>query len=130
MLTIDPKMIPTLTRTGKFKAYDYMSPWMFIPAYLEVCYKTCSTVFLRSPFQQPARVEIPSPLPPRWHQLVHEWYTTLVRRSKKAPLKTPLVINGQSVLLKPKFDRLVRNARVMRMRDLKSKKRAAIKNGE
>lgn len=84
LVTVHPGVIPTCVVTKRnykgvkfselrFKEIPYMSPWMFIPEYLEVDYNTCSAVFLRSPFQQPNAVEIPSPFPPRWHQLVYEW---------------------------------------------------------
>jgi hypothetical protein len=56
-----------------WKPLDYMSPWIFIPKYLEVDFATCSAVFLRSPLVQPSLMEIPSPFPPSWHQLVFEW---------------------------------------------------------
>ena len=57
-----------------WKPLDYMTPWIFIPKYLEVDFATCSAVFLRSPLVQPSLMEIPSPFPPSWHQLVFEWY--------------------------------------------------------
>jgi hypothetical protein len=89
-----------------FNPVPYMTPWMFLPAYIEVDYNTCSVVLLRSPLQQANEVEIPSPFPPRWHQLVYEWYSTLRRLDKKIA-KQQLAINGNAVHLKPKFDRWV-----------------------
>jgi hypothetical protein len=89
-----------------FNPIPYMTPWMFVPAYIEVDYNTCSVVLLRSPLQQANEVEIPSPFPPRWHQLVYEWYSTLRRLDKKIA-KKQLSINGHAVHLKPKFDRWV-----------------------
>ena len=56
-----------------WKPLEYMSPWMFIPKYLEVDFATCSSIFLRTPLVQPGLMEIPSPYPPSWHQLVYEW---------------------------------------------------------
>jgi hypothetical protein len=92
----------------KFRPLRGMSPWMFTPAYLHVDYATCSTVFLRSPLPQPGYVEIPSPFPPSWHQLVHDWYADIAKKRKKIRSKIPLRINGQLVRLKPKFDRILR----------------------
>ncbi|KAJ3091776.1 mitochondrial 37S ribosomal protein nam9 [Quaeritorhiza haematococci] len=154
MITVDPNVIPTLekvvpsapsesdskdaepkaqetNKTWKFKYHPYMGPWMFIPEYLEVNYRTCSAIFLRSPLPQPDRMEIPSPHPPSLHQLVFEWYATIQRRRKQGmlarmknrtkvrPKTKPLVVDGRTVLLKPKFDRMVRHdQRVERLKRL------------
>ena len=40
---------------------DYAAPHIFVPAYLEVSYETCSAVFVRLPTARPGRSEIPSP---------------------------------------------------------------------
>ncbi|KND04176.1 mitochondrial 37S ribosomal protein NAM9 [Spizellomyces punctatus DAOM BR117] len=111
MVTVDYNVVPTIGKddSGKpiFKRVDYMAPWMFLPAYLEVDYQTCSTVFLRTPLPQPDQVEVPSPFPPDWHQLVYEWYSSIYK--KKLSVKTnpnlqpPVVIEGQTIKLKPKF---------------------------
>lgn len=135
MVNVSPRIIPTLfkptsdastdkekkSETVKEKKTSYvtdqmmefrplkgMAPWMFIPAYLHVDYQTCSTVFLRSPLPQPDNVEIPSPFPPSWHQLVYDWYADIAKKRTKIRSKTPLQINGQVVKLKPKYDRKVR----------------------
>ncbi|KAI8905566.1 hypothetical protein EDD86DRAFT_193895 [Gorgonomyces haynaldii] len=111
ILTVEPDAIPTLEKTEQgyaFKPKDYQSPWMFTPAYLEVDYNTCSTVFLRSPLPQPERTEIPSPFGPRVHQLAFEWYSNIKRRKTKEARKKPLVINGSVVRLKHKFERIMR----------------------
>jgi hypothetical protein len=116
MLTVNPNVIPTLRKTKDadstkpldFVPVNYMSPWMFIPTYLEVCYATCSTVFLRSPLAQPNTMEIPSPFPPTWHQLVFEWYASIKRSQTKRQILPQLVVGGRSVTLKPKFDTIVR----------------------
>lgn len=126
MITIDACAVPTIKGTKEeptFEPVPYMSPWMFTPAYLEVDYKTLSAVFLRSPLPQPNSVEIPSPLPPRWHQLAYEWYATIKRNKTKEPLKDPLVINGITVRLKPKFDKMVRHT-VRHSKRLESQEKA------
>ncbi|KAJ3252477.1 mitochondrial 37S ribosomal protein nam9 [Boothiomyces macroporosus] len=112
MITVNPKSVPTLKIEGdksEFQPVPYMSPWMFIPPYLEVCYSTCSTVFLRSPFAQPNEMEIPSPYPPVWHQLAFEWYSTLKRAQTRSEIKPQLIIDQMPVVLKPKFDSIVRS---------------------
>ena len=53
---------------------DYMSPFAFIPRYLEVNQNVCSAVYLRHPVARPGAAEVPSPYPPTVHQLVHTWY--------------------------------------------------------
>lgn len=139
MITVSPRVIPTLFKSKaveakeknaegekkksyvtdemmEFRPLDGMAPWMFTPAYLHVDYKTCSTVFLRSPLPQPGYVEIPSPFPPSWHQLVHDWYADIAKKRKKIRAKIPLRINGQLVKLKPKYDRMVR--RQMKQEDI------------
>ncbi|KAI8619452.1 hypothetical protein BC830DRAFT_1104373 [Chytriomyces sp. MP71] len=101
----------------RFHPQPYMAPWMFIPAYLEVCYNTCSTIFLRTPLPQPNSVEIPSPHAPDMHSLAYEWYSRIKgSKTKRPPPADPLVVNGQSVRLKAKFDSIVR-ARLKQERD-------------
>lgn len=114
MITVNPKIIPTLVKSSdgksmEFKPLNFMSPWMFIPTYLEVCYATCSTVFLRAPLAQPKYMEIPSPYPPSWHQLVFEWYSSIKRSQTKKPILPVLTIGSRQVKLKPKFDSLLRH---------------------
>jgi hypothetical protein len=80
-VSIDPEYVCTLKKAEgseelEFIPKPYQQPFMFIPEYLEVNYKTCSTVFLRSPLPRKDRVEIPSPYPPERHSLVYEFYVT------------------------------------------------------
>ncbi|KAI9146084.1 hypothetical protein BKA69DRAFT_1121253 [Paraphysoderma sedebokerense] len=62
----------------KFTPRPYQQPWMFLPDYLEVNYKTCSVVFIRSPMVKPGRCEIPSPFPQEVHGFAHEYYSKRV----------------------------------------------------
>ncbi|KAF4566307.1 mitochondrial 37S ribosomal protein nam9 [Pleurotus pulmonarius] len=39
----------------------YASPWMFIPAYIETNFKTCSAIYVRHPTARPGYSEIPTP---------------------------------------------------------------------
>ncbi|KAJ3296402.1 mitochondrial 37S ribosomal protein nam9 [Borealophlyctis nickersoniae] len=146
MVTVAPHVIPTLTGEKKsdkpleFKAVPYMAPWMFIPEYLEVDYDTCSTVFLRSPLPQPDRVEIPSPFPPEWHQLVYGWYARILRQKRlynkpNEDLMPPIVIEGQTIRLKKKFAEIRRREdkeRKAKMHELKEErlKRARLEMDE
>ncbi|CAG8764768.1 6101_t:CDS:2, partial [Dentiscutata heterogama] len=50
--------------------------------YLEVNFNTCSVVFLRDPISRPGRSEIPSPFPPEYHSLAHEYYTQIIKKKK------------------------------------------------
>ncbi|KAJ3067870.1 mitochondrial 37S ribosomal protein nam9 [Podochytrium sp. JEL0797] len=119
-----PKQSPALALLLKkhpnslpFHPLPYMAPFMFIPNYLEVCYNTTSTVFLRPPMPQPDSVEIPSPHAPDMHALAYEWYSSIKRaKTKRPPPAEPLVVNGQSVRLKSKFESIVR-ARLKGERD-------------
>ncbi|KAJ9122332.1 hypothetical protein QFC22_001753 [Naganishia vaughanmartiniae] len=54
---------PTTTTTAlaHFNLPAYASPHLFIPAYLEVNFKTCSAVYVRHPTARPGYSEIPSP---------------------------------------------------------------------
>lgn len=90
-----------------FSFLPYVGAHIFVPPYLEVDYDTCSAVFLRSPLPQPSRVEIPSPFHPKVHQLAFEHYTLIDKRRVRPKPKIPLVINGQTIRLKPKFFKIV-----------------------
>ncbi|KAM6494878.1 hypothetical protein JOM56_009501 [Amanita muscaria] len=39
----------------------YASPWLFIPAYIEPSFKTCSAIYVRHPTARPGYSEIPTP---------------------------------------------------------------------
>ncbi|GAA5978130.1 hypothetical protein JCM5350_007406 [Sporobolomyces pararoseus] len=65
-----PAPTPTTTTTStigvsekplKFKLPDFASPFLFIPPYLEPCFKTCSAIYLRHPTASPGISEVPSP---------------------------------------------------------------------
>lgn len=44
-----------------FHLPDYASPFLFVPAYLEPSFATCSAVYLRHPTARPGVSEVPSP---------------------------------------------------------------------
>lgn len=52
----------------------YMSPFAFIPRYLEVQHAICSAVYLRHPVARPGLAEVPTPFPAETQQLAFAWY--------------------------------------------------------
>lgn len=52
----------------------FMSPFAFIPRYLEVNHNICAAVYLRHPVARPGLSEVPSPFSPETHQLAFNWY--------------------------------------------------------
>lgn len=44
-----------------FNLPEYASPFLFVPAYLEPSFKTCSVVYVRHPTARPGYSEIPTP---------------------------------------------------------------------
>ena len=53
---------------------DWMSPFAFIPRYLEVNQKICAAVYLRHPVARPGLSEVPTPFAPVLSQLAFNWY--------------------------------------------------------
>lgn len=52
----------------------FMSPFAFIPRYLEVNQNICAAVYLRHPVARQGESEIPSPFPPSVQELAFNWY--------------------------------------------------------
>ncbi|KAI9705361.1 MAG: mitochondrial 37S ribosomal protein nam9 [Bogoriella megaspora] len=52
----------------------YMSPFAFIPRYLEVNQNVCSAVYLRHPVARPGLAEVPTPFNYETSQLAFAWY--------------------------------------------------------
>lgn len=52
----------------------YMSPFAFIPRYLEVNQNICAAVYLRHPVARRGQAEVPSPFPTPVMQLAFNWY--------------------------------------------------------
>lgn len=52
----------------------YMSPFAFIPRYLEVNQNICAAVYLRHPVARRGQAEVPSPFPTSVMQLAFNWY--------------------------------------------------------
>lgn len=53
---------------------DFISPFAFIPNYLEVHQKVCSAVYLRHPVARPGLGEVPTPFHSETLGLAHNWY--------------------------------------------------------
>ncbi|KIM47121.1 hypothetical protein M413DRAFT_64204 [Hebeloma cylindrosporum] len=58
-----PKAITNANRDRitPFFLPQYASPWLYIPAYIEVSFATCSAVYVRHPTARPGYSEIPTP---------------------------------------------------------------------
>lgn len=100
--TFDPpspltKVLSELDSDGKpltpFKLPDYASPFLFIPAYIEVSFQTCSAVYVRHPTARPGYSEIPTPYDADGEivRLAWEWYAKVRprMRSKKQLARMP-----------------------------------------
>ena len=57
-----------------WKPRPYMSPFAFIPRYLEVNHNICSAVYLRHPVARPGLAEVPTPFAGDIQQLAFNWY--------------------------------------------------------
>lgn len=67
----------------------YASPWLFIPAYIEVSFATCSAIYVRHPTARPGYSEIPTPYPADGEivRFAWEWY---VKRRPRVRTKSRL----------------------------------------
>ena len=65
---------PSKPYATPWRPRDYLSPFAFIPNYLEVHQKICSAVYLRHPVARPGLAEIPTPFSPETLALAHNWY--------------------------------------------------------
>ena len=67
-----------------FQLPDYATPFIFIPAYLEVSFPTCSTIYLRHPTARPGYSEVPTPYDADGEvvRLAWEWYAKVRPRMR------------------------------------------------
>lgn len=65
---------PSKPYATPWRPRDYMSPFAFIPNYLEVHQKVCSAVYLRHPVARPGLGEVPTPFTSETLGLAHNWY--------------------------------------------------------
>jgi hypothetical protein len=67
-----------------FELPDYAAPFIFIPAYLEVSFVTCSAVYVRHPTARPGYSELPTPYDADGEvmRLAWEWYVKVRPRTR------------------------------------------------
>ncbi|KAI0176142.1 alpha-L RNA-binding motif-containing protein [Hypoxylon sp. FL1284] len=65
---------PTKPYKTPWQPRNYMSPFAFIPKYLEVNQNVCSAVYLRHPVARVGSAEVPTPFPVPISQLAFNWY--------------------------------------------------------
>jgi hypothetical protein len=67
----------------------YASPWLFIPAYIEPSFSTCSAIYVRHPTARPGYSEIPTPYDADGEvvRFAWEWY---VKNRPRMRTKTQL----------------------------------------
>lgn len=67
-----------------FHPPPYSSPWMFIPAYIEPSFATCSAIYLRHPTARPGYSEIPTPYDADGEviRFAWEWYARVRPRMR------------------------------------------------
>jgi hypothetical protein len=67
-----------------FNLPAYAAPFIFIPAYLEVSFATCSVVYVRHPTARPDYSEIPTPYDADGEvvRLAWEWYSKVRPRNR------------------------------------------------
>ena len=67
-----------------FNLPAYASPFIFIPAYLEVSFAACSVVYVRHPTARPGYSEIPTPYDADGEvvRLAWEWYSKVRPRNR------------------------------------------------
>jgi hypothetical protein len=104
---------PTIT---PFYLPLYSSPWLFIPAYIEPCFTTCSAIYVRHPTARPGYSEIPTPYDADGEVIRYTWEWYMKRntrvRSKKQLARMP---EDRSLAMMEDIDEGRRNFR----RDLK-----------
>ncbi|KZV96398.1 alpha-L RNA-binding motif-containing protein [Exidia glandulosa HHB12029] len=89
----------TLRQPREFQLPEFAAPFIFVPAYLEVSYPTCSVIYVRHPTARAGYSEIPTPYDADGEimRLAWEWYA--IRRprvrSKKKLAAMPENRQGQ-----------------------------------
>ena len=65
---------PSKPYATPWRPREYMSPFAFVPRYLEVHHKICSAVYLRHPVARPGLGEVPTPFNIEQNGLAFNWY--------------------------------------------------------
>lgn len=61
---------------------QFASPWLFIPSYIEISFKTCSAIYVRHPTARPGYSEIPTPYDADGEVVRFAWEWYAQRRSR------------------------------------------------
>ena len=71
-------------KNDQFIPKPWMAPNVFLPAYLEVSYRSCTGCFVRKPhIKKDGLMEIPSPYPVDIHERAGMYYTRFGRRADR-----------------------------------------------
>ena len=77
-----PKSKSDKTPLTPFYLPPYASPWLFIPAYIEPSFATCSAVYVRHPTARPGYSEIPTPYDADGTLVRYAWEWYMQRRPR------------------------------------------------
>lgn len=88
---------PSLT---PFQLPDYAYPHIFVPAYIEVSFTTCSAIYVRHPTARPGYSEIPTPYEADGEivRLAWEWYAKVRPRMRSKAQRSREPDNRQRLL--------------------------------
>ena len=80
----EPKLKSTNSKPPLTPFYlpPYASPWLFIPAYIEPSFATCSAVYVRHPTARPGYSEIPTPYDADGTLVRYAWEWYVQRRPR------------------------------------------------
>jgi hypothetical protein len=68
----------------KFVPKPFMAAQVFLPAYLEVSYRSCTGCFVRFPqIKRDSLMEIPSPYPANIHEQAGMWYAKYAKKAAR-----------------------------------------------
>lgn len=70
------------TTLTPFYLPQYASPWLFIPAYIEPSFSTCSAIYVRHPTARPGYSEIPTPYDADGEVVRFAWEWYVKRRTR------------------------------------------------
>ena len=82
----EPKNEGYIAKSGTlltpFNLPPYASPWLFIPAYIEVSFLTCTAIYVRHPTARPGYSEIPTPYDADGALIRYAWEWYMQRRPR------------------------------------------------
>lgn len=73
---------PVQSKYTPFALPHYASPWLFIPAYIEPQFSTCSAIYVRHPTARPGYSEIPTPYDADGALIRYAWEWYVQRRPR------------------------------------------------